>query len=941
MILTPPRHTRKQDKQCLLTRAIQIVNPTWKPIVATPTQSGLSKCALIRQMLMNRNPVRLQMAIILLAIFGQTAFAAASLTVSPSVVSNTYSGPITLQISGLTSGDSVVVQKYLDANTNGVIDAGDRLWQQFNLTDGQAGMVIGGVTNINVPGDTDTTAGQITAKLNFSMEFSQTFAGNYLFKVSSPSGHFVPVTNSFVITNFFYPQKFTGTVVSNGVAVPNASVLLFPAAGMENGSAGAPVASAVANDSGVYSLPAPAGTYSLGAFKSGFVADLTAAAGVVLGAGATVATNLTLIGATQTISGRVEDVNNAGIGLPGILGAVETKNGLLGICFTDTNGNFTVGVNAGDWKINGDSADLALHGYVGLQSKTMVDTTTGSVAGVTIAFPKGTALFYGAIKDSLGNPLPGEVAIYANDNNDGLYQTDGYADTNGEYVTVALGGLGSSDPWSLSVDNQSSYPSDIFSQPAFDENGGTNIAAGQAILANFTALAASNSISGNVTAFGANFPGVGVSASGTINGVNYSLNIVDTDSNGDYSLTVGNGYWSVAVSCQGGSDSLDSLLGAGNYQCPENVNVTITNNNGTANFAISAAQPLQITTASLSDGTVGIYYQQSIAATGGQPPYQWFLPDGTVSLPPGVSGDLSFDNSSGTISGTPGSAGTYSFPVAVSDSGNPPTVVTQQFSITIQPVASPLQITTTFLNPGTNGSFYTQTIQVTGGQPPYTWFIPVDSAEPPPQLTLATNGVLSGTLTTNGGPFYFDVDVTDGAANTVEQLLSVYVVNPVLPLVITNASLPAATVGASYHAQLGVTGGQAPYSWQLALGSANPPEGLTIYSSGLVSGIPATNKPATFKVQVTDANSTTATKVLSIVVNPIPVLASPAWVNDQFQMQLVGATNQNYTLQVTTSLSSPDWISVFSTNSPAASTFRLVDPNATNQQRFYRVLIGP
>jgi hypothetical protein len=861
---------------------------------------------------MNRNLVRLLIALISLTIFGPAAFGSVSMTVSPSVVSNTYSGPITLQITGL-----------------------------FNLTDGQAGMVIGGVTNINVPGDTDTTAGQITAKLNFRMEFSQTFAGNYLFKVSSPSGHFAAFTNSFVVTNFPYPQKITGTVVSNGVAVPNASVLLFPVGGKESGGSGAPVASAVANSSGVYSLPAPAGAYFLAAFKSGFVADTTAA-GVVLGGGATVATNLTLIATTQTISGRLEDANNPNIGLPGILGAVQTKNGLLGICFTDTNGNFTVGVNAGDWKIDGDSGDPAFHGYVGLQTKTTVDTTTGSVAGVTIALPKGTALFYGVIKDSLGNPLPGEVAIYANDNdNNGYYQADGYADTNGEYVTAAIGGLGSSDPWSVSVDNTSSYPNDIFSQPAFDQNRGTNIAAGQAVLANFGALAASNSISGNVTAFGANLAGAGVSASATINGVNYSLNNVDTDSSGDYSLTIGNGDWSVSVSCQGGSDSLDNLLGSGNYQCPENVNVTIANNNGTANFAISAAQPLQITTTALAGGTVETFYQQSLAATGGQPPYHWFLPDGTVSLPPGTNGDMAFDNSSGTISGTPGSAGTYNFPVAVSDSGNPPTVVTQQFSITIQSAAAPLQITTTFLNEGTNGSFYTQTIQVTGGQPPYTWFIPVYSADLPPQLSLATNGVLSGTLNTNGGPFYFDVDVTDGAANTAEQLLSVYIVSPVLPLVITNVSLPAGTVGASYHVQLGVTGGQAPYTWQLAAGSANPPAGLTLYSSGLISGIPATNKPATFKVQVTDANSTTASKVLSIAVNPIPALASPAWVNDQFQMQLAGATNQNYTLQVTTSLSPPDWISVFSTNSPAASTFMLVDPNATNQQRFYRVLIGP
>ncbi len=48
-------------------------------------------------------------------------------------------GSVTLQISGLTAGDTVVVQKFLDLNTNGVIDASDYLVQQFNLTDGQAG----------------------------------------------------------------------------------------------------------------------------------------------------------------------------------------------------------------------------------------------------------------------------------------------------------------------------------------------------------------------------------------------------------------------------------------------------------------------------------------------------------------------------------------------------------------------------------------------------------------------------------------------------------------------------------------------------------------------------------------------------------------------------------------------------------------------------------
>src|SRR5580693_1816677 len=78
------------------------------------------------------------------------AFGAVTFTDAPSVVSNTYSGFITLQVSGISPGDTVVVQKYLDVNADGVVDSGDVLVQQFNLTDNQPGQVIGGVTNYNV-----------------------------------------------------------------------------------------------------------------------------------------------------------------------------------------------------------------------------------------------------------------------------------------------------------------------------------------------------------------------------------------------------------------------------------------------------------------------------------------------------------------------------------------------------------------------------------------------------------------------------------------------------------------------------------------------------------------------------------------------------------------------------------------------------------------------
>src|SRR6266487_5104452 len=115
-----------------------------------------------------------------------------------------FSRSIDLQITGLTNGETVVDQKFLDANSNDVIDDADLLVQQFNLSDGQAS-VIGGVTNFNVPGDTDTTAGQITAQLSFlNNDFTQNIIGKYAFKLSSPSGRFSPITSLFNVTNVPY-----------------------------------------------------------------------------------------------------------------------------------------------------------------------------------------------------------------------------------------------------------------------------------------------------------------------------------------------------------------------------------------------------------------------------------------------------------------------------------------------------------------------------------------------------------------------------------------------------------------------------------------------------------------------------------------------------------------------------------------------------------------
>ena len=192
--------------------------------------------------------------ILALACLAGSACAAVTFTITPSAVSNTYSGQITLQVAGLASGGTVVVQKFLDLNTNGVINGSDWLVQQFTLQDG-TNFVIGGVTNFNVPGDSNTLAGAITATMNFpGSDFAQNIRVKYLYELSSPVGHFAPITNQFFVGNSgLYGATFTGNVVSNrtGTTVSNALVLLFPPPRPgHNGPIGSPVAGGVAGDSG-------------------------------------------------------------------------------------------------------------------------------------------------------------------------------------------------------------------------------------------------------------------------------------------------------------------------------------------------------------------------------------------------------------------------------------------------------------------------------------------------------------------------------------------------------------------------------------------------------------------------------------------------------------------------------------------------------------------
>ena len=697
----------------------------------------------------------------LLAGLSPAVFGAVIFTDTPSAVSNTYSGFITLQISGLTSGDTVVVQKFLDINTNGIVDSHDPLVQQFNLTDNAPGQVFNNVTNYNVPGDTNLTAGTIGTSLNFQNgDFVQDLIGHYLYVLSSPAGHFTPITNSFNVTNFPFAQNFTGNVVSNSTAttLSNSIILLFPPPRSGHNGPGQPLGGTVANSAGAYTIAMPTGTYTLVAFRTNFATSLGTAPVVTLGSGQTITTNLSLsTNATTSISGTLVDATNNTVKLPGIF-LPFSANSLLAIAFSDTNGNFTAQVSSGQWSVGSDDSGLIIHGYVGYNSGTNINS--GST-GVVLPFYRANAMFYGSVKDNLGNPIV-NVDVNDQDTTSNTYSMDGYTDPNGNFYVGALG-FGSSDPWQLSLSGEtSSFLTNYdFSQPAFDQNGGTNLAVGTAVLQNFTIILATNTISGTVKDNNNNaITNVQVYGNATIGGVSYNAQAT-TAANGGYSLNVANGTWNLSVNCGGGNNSLPT-----NYECPNSITVPIFNNSVVTNFVVVSCSNVQIlTTSPLPLGETNVFYNESFQAESCNPSFNWTQNGGT--LPPG----LSF--SGGTLSGVPTASGVYNFTIKVTDGNNNTTNV--NFSLSI---SNGVSIATTSLPNGTNGLNYSSQLQAVNGITPYNWSLASGSL--PASLSLSGGGLISGPATT-GGTFNFTVQVTDNMGDTANQALSLTLVNTNIP----------------------------------------------------------------------------------------------------------------------------------------------------------------
>jgi hypothetical protein len=171
------------------------------------------------------------------------------------------------------------------------------------------------------------------------------------------------------------------------------------------------------------------------------------------------------------------------------------------------------------------------------------------------------------------------------------------------------------------------------------------------------------------------------------------------------------------------------------------------------------AQPI-IFPSTLPDGQVNSSYTATLVAAPLTCPCNWEITSG--ALPPG----LSLSSGSGTISGTPNTAGTYPFFVTVTDN----TTLTspqQGFSITIaQP---PVTIVTSSMPQGKEGSSYTATLSASGGTSPYTWTV-VNGTLPSGLTLSSTLGYISGTpVIGTAGTNSFTIEVTDRSAPSISS----------------------------------------------------------------------------------------------------------------------------------------------------------------------------
>ncbi|MCX6899401.1 MAG: M6 family metalloprotease domain-containing protein, partial [Verrucomicrobia bacterium] len=199
----------------------------------------------------------------------------------------------------------------------------------------------------------------------------------------------------------------------------------------------------------------------------------------------------------------------------------------------------------------------------------------------------------------------------------------------------------------------------------------------------------------------------------------------------------------------------------------------------------------------------------------------------------------------------------------------------------------------------------------------------------------STADVPSYTAGSSGDGFYFAQSYGDypatlsGEQSSSEKWSAYFSYEISLPVITTTSPLPDGTVGEAYSQILAAANGTPPYNWSTISGAL--PDGLTLSSAGVLSGMPTTANNFNFRVQVTDSASLSATQDFTLTVGNGPPLILTRVVSRKthgtkgaFDLNLVLDAGTNGTVEPR--LSGPTTL-VFSFNKSVAATDGVLSAN--------------
>ncbi|MEP7341619.1 MAG: putative Ig domain-containing protein, partial [Acidobacteriota bacterium] len=251
---------------------------------------------------------------------------------------------------------------------------------------------------------------------------------------------------------------------------------------------------------------------------------------------------------------------------------------------------------------------------------------------------------------------------------------------------------------------------------------------------------------------------------------------------------------------------------------------------------VSGCAPVTVTPASLSNGTVGAAYSQTVSAAG---VYNFSVTSG--ALPPG----LMLNAANGSLTGTPTTAGSFNFRIAAtagSCSG------ARDYTVTINCAG----LTLGALANGTAGNSYNQSISVS---PAGSYSFSLQSGNLPSGLSLnPTTGVISG-LPTVAGTYNFTVKAQTANGCAATQSYALQITCPAVTL----SALATPTLNSSFNQTVTASPSGGSYSFAITAGVL--PAGLSLNpATGAINGTPTTAGAYNFTITATGFGACTGSR---------------------------------------------------------------------------------